>query len=155
MKSQLSRRLILIFVVVLLASDRVARAICKIRSFTLSGAELSFPINYVWRYLDRSVRSRCFAPRNLDGLFCLALLSILGAIVVALPSATGWRNQAALASPSDLFCDCGGEPDCVLGRLVQTFLRNGKMKLWTGGWLRARTDGPRPPDRPPIGWSLS
>ncbi|MHB1959543.1 MAG: queuosine precursor transporter, partial [Acidobacteriaceae bacterium] len=91
--------LTLIFVVVLLISNLVAQKICRIGPLTLSGAELLFPITYIFGDIFTEVYGYAASRRAIwIGFFASALLSVMGAIVVALPPAPGWRNQAAFAT---------------------------------------------------------
>lgn len=77
------------------------------------------------------------------GFFASALLSVMGAIVVALPPAAGWRNQAAFAT---VF---GFIPRLVIASLIAYWAGEftnsyvmAKMKLLTRGrWLWTRTVG--------------
>lgn len=136
--------LILIFVVVLLISNLVAQKICKIGPLTLSGAELLFPITYIFGDIFTEVYGYAASRRAIwTGFFASALLSIMGAIVVALPPAAGWRNQAAFAT---VF---GFIPRLVIASLVAYWAGEftnsyvmAKMKLLTRGrWLWTRTVG--------------
>jgi uncharacterized integral membrane protein (TIGR00697 family) len=91
--------LILIFVVVLLVSNLVAQKICRLGPLTLSGAELLFPITYIFGDIFTEVYGYAASRRAIwMGFFASALLSVMGAIVVALPPAAGWQNQAAFAT---------------------------------------------------------
>ena len=91
--------LTLMFVVVLLISNLVAQKICKIGPLTLSGAELLFPITYIFGDIFTEVYGYAASRRAIwIGFFAPRLLSTMGAIVVALPPAPGWHNQAAFAT---------------------------------------------------------
>ena len=136
--------LTLIFVVVLLISNLVAQKICKIGPLTLSGAELLFPITYIFGDIFTEVYGYAASRRAIwIGFFASALLSIMGAIVVALPPAPGWHNQAAFAT---VF---GFIPRLVVASLIAYWAGEftnsftlAKMKLLTGGrWLWTRTVG--------------
>lgn len=136
--------LTLIFVVVLLISNLVAQKICKIGPLTLSGAELLFPITYIFGDIFTEVYGYAASRRAIwIGFFASALLSIMGAIVVALPAAPGWHNQAAFAT---VF---GFIPRLVVASLIAYWAGEftnsftlAKMKLLTGGrWLWTRTVG--------------
>jgi uncharacterized integral membrane protein (TIGR00697 family) len=136
--------LIHIFVVVLLVSNLVAQKICKIGPLTLSGAELLFPITYIFGDIFTEVYGYAASRRAIwMGFFASALLSAMGAIVVALPSAAGWRNQAAFATVFAFI------PRLVAASLVAYWAGEftnsyvmAKMKLMTRGrWLWTRTVG--------------
>ncbi|MHB8389627.1 MAG: queuosine precursor transporter [Acidobacteriaceae bacterium] len=136
--------LTLIFVVVLLISNLVAQKICRIGPFTLSGAELLFPITYIFGDIFTEVYGYAASRRAIwIGFFASALLSAMGAIVVALPPAPGWRNQAAFAT---VF---GFIPRLVVASLIAYWAGEftnsytlAKMKLLTRGrWLWTRTVG--------------
>lgn len=136
--------LTLIFVVVLLISNLVAQKICRIGPLTLSGAELLFPITYIFGDIFTEVYGYAASRRAIwIGFFASALLSAMGAIVVALPPAPGWRNQAAFAT---VF---GFIPRLVIASLIAYWAGEftnsytlAKMKLFTRGrWLWTRTVG--------------
>jgi len=136
--------LIVIFVVVLLVSNLVAQKICKIGPLTLSGAELLFPITYIFGDIFTEVYGYAASRRAIwMGFFASALLAVMGAIVVALPPAAGWRNQAAFAT---VF---GFIPRLVVASLIAYWAGEftnsfvmAKMKLLTRGrWLWTRTVG--------------
>jgi uncharacterized integral membrane protein (TIGR00697 family) len=136
--------LTLIFVVVLLVSNLVAQKICRIGPLTLSGAELLFPITYIFGDIFTEVYGYAASRRAIwVGFFASALLSVMGAIAVALPPAAGWQNQAAFAT---VF---GFIPRLVAASLVAYWAGEftnsyvmAKMKLMTRGrWLWTRTVG--------------
>ncbi|MGC1782047.1 MAG: queuosine precursor transporter [Acidobacteriaceae bacterium] len=136
--------LTLIFVVVLLVSNLVAQKICRIGPLTLSGAELLFPITYIFGDIFTEVYGYAASRRAIwTGFFASALLSVMGAIIVALPPAPGWRNQAAFAT---VF---GFIPRLVAASLIAYWAGEftnsyvmAKMKLMTQGrWLWTRTVG--------------
>ncbi len=136
--------LTLIFVVVLLISNLVAQKICRIGPLTLSGAELLFPITYIFGDIFTEVYGYAASRRAIwIGFFASTLLSVMGAIVVALPPAQGWHNQAAFAT---VF---GFIPRLVVASLIAYWAGEftnsytlAKMKLLTRGrWLWTRTVG--------------
>jgi hypothetical protein len=136
--------LTLIFVVVLLISNLVAQKICRIGPLTLSGAELLFPITYIFGDIFTEVYGYAASRRAIwIGFFASALLSVMGAIVVALPPAPGWHNQTAFET---VF---GFIPRLVVASLIAYWAGEftnsftlAKMKLLTGGrWLWTRTVG--------------
>jgi uncharacterized integral membrane protein (TIGR00697 family) len=111
---------------------------------TLSGAELLFPITYIFGDIFTEVYGYAASRRAIwIGFFASALLSVMGAIVVALPPAPGWHNQTAFAT---VF---GFIPRLVVASLIAYWAGEftnsftlAKMKLLTRGrWLWTRTVG--------------
>src|ERR1700689_4101026 len=87
------------FVVILLVSNLVAQKICKIGPFAVSGAVLLFPITYIFGDVFTEIYGFAASRRAIWlGFFGTALLYLMGAIVISLPSAPGWRNQQAFAT---------------------------------------------------------
>ena len=136
--------LTILFIVVLLVSNLVAQKLCRIGPLTLSGAQLLFPVTYIFGDIFTEVYGYAASRRAIWlGFFASALLSIMGAIAVALPPAEGWHNQAAFAT---VF---GFIPRLVAASLVAYWAGEftnsytmAKMKVWTGGrWLWTRTVG--------------
>jgi uncharacterized integral membrane protein (TIGR00697 family) len=94
------------FVVILLVSNLVAQKICLIGPFALgrwslgpfavSGAVLLFPITYIFGDVFTEVYGYAASRRAIWlGFFGTALLYVIGAVVIALPPAPGWRNEQA------------------------------------------------------------
>jgi uncharacterized integral membrane protein (TIGR00697 family) len=84
------------FVVVLLVSNLVAQKICQIGPIPISGATLLFPITYIFGDVFTEVYGFAASRRAIWlGFFGTALLYAMGAIVIALPGAPGWKNQQA------------------------------------------------------------
>ncbi len=136
--------LILIFVVVLLVSNLVAQKICRIGPLTLSGAELLFPVTYIFGDIFTEVYGYAASRRAIwMGFFASALLAGMGAVAVALPPAPGWRNQAAFSTVFAFI------PRLVAASLIAYWAGEftnsyvmAKMKLRTRGrWLWTRTVG--------------
>src|SRR5882762_6222269 len=129
------------FVVILLVSNLVAQKICKIGPFTLSGAQLLFPVTYIFGDVFTEVYGYAGSRRAIwDGFGSSALLAVMGMIVVALPPHPDWHNQEAFAV---VF---GFVPRIVAASLVaywagefaNSFVLS-KMKIWTEGkylWMR-------------------
>ena len=97
------------FVVILLVSNLVAQKVCLIGPFAIggwslgpfavSGAVLLFPITYIFGDVFTEVYGYAASRRAIWlGFFGTSLLYVMGAIVIALPSAPGWRNQQAFAT---------------------------------------------------------
>jgi uncharacterized integral membrane protein (TIGR00697 family) len=133
--------LIHIFVIVLMISNLVAPKITQIGPFTLSGAQLLFPITYIFGDIFTEVYGYAGSRRAIwVGFFASALLAVMGMVVVALPPAEGWKNQAAFETVFNFV------PRLVLASLIaywagefaNSFVMS-KMKLLTGGrhlWMR-------------------
>ena len=97
------------FVVILLVSNLVAQKVCligpvgvgrwSVGPFAVSGAVLLFPITYIFGDVFTEVYGFAASRRAIWlGFFGTSLLYLMGAIVIALPSAPGWRNQEAFAT---------------------------------------------------------
>jgi queuosine precursor transporter len=97
------------FVVILLVSNLIAQKICllgpvsvgrwSIGPFAVSGAILLFPITYIFGDVFTEVYGYAASRRAIWlGFFGTALLYVIGAIVIALPSAPGWRNEQAFTT---------------------------------------------------------
>src|ERR1700716_4063368 len=90
--------LTIVFVTVLLVSNLVGQKICRVGHLQLSGAELLFPVTYIFGDIFTEVYGYAASRRAIWlGFLAMALLSIFGAIAVALPPATDWHNQQAFA----------------------------------------------------------
>ncbi|MCU1322767.1 MAG: hypothetical protein JWM43_2416 [Acidobacteriaceae bacterium] len=94
------------FVVIFLVSNLVAQKVCLIGPvslgewslgpFAVSGAVLLFPITYIFGDVFTEVYGFAASRRAIWlGFFGTALLYVMGAAVIALPSAPGWNNQQA------------------------------------------------------------
>ena len=129
------------FVVVLMISNLVAAKITQIGPFTLSGAQLLFPITYIFGDIFTEVYGYAGSRRAIwIGFFASALLAVMGMAVVALPPAPGWENQSAFATVFNFV------PRLVAASLIaywageftNSFIMS-KMKLMTDGrhlWMR-------------------
>jgi len=129
------------FVVILLVSNLVAQKICMIGPFAVTGAVLLFPITYIFGDLFTEVYGFSAWRRAIWlGCFGTALLYLVGEIVIALPAAPGWKNQAAFRV---VF---GFLPRIQAASLIAFWAGDfansytmAKMKLWTNGrklWTR-------------------
>src|ERR1700733_14428699 len=88
--------LVLVFVVVLLVSNLVAQKVCRLGPLTISGAELLFPITYIFGDVFTEVYGYRASRRAIwIGFFASALLSAAGAMAVALPADPRWHKQRA------------------------------------------------------------
>ena len=91
--------LLSIFVVVLLISNLVGQKICAFGPFRISGAQLLFPITYIFGDVFTEVYGYAASRRAIwIGFFASGLLAVMGVIAVALPPAPDWPNQAAFAT---------------------------------------------------------
>ena len=87
------------FVVILLVSNLVAQKVCQIGPFPVSGALLLFPLTYIFGDVFTEVYGFAAARRAIWlGFFGTALLYAVSALVIALPSAPGWKNQQAFST---------------------------------------------------------
>lgn len=139
------------FVVVLLVSNLVAQKICAIGPFTiggvtlgpflLSGAQILFPITYIFGDIFVEVYGYGASRRAIwIGFFSAALLAAMALITTSLPAAPEWKNQDAFEK---VF---GFVPRVLIASLVaywcgefaNAFVMS-KMKLLTKGkhlWTR-------------------
>jgi queuosine precursor transporter len=138
------------FVVILLVSNLVAQKICllgpvsiggwSIGPFAVSGAVLLFPITYIFGDVFTEVYGYAASRRAIWlGFFGTALLYVIGAVVIALPSAPGWRNEQAFATvfgfiprilAASLIAFWAGEFANSYTMARMKLLTNGRM-LWT------------------------
>ena len=117
--------LVLVFVVVLLVSNLVAQKVCRLGPLTISGAELLFPITYIFGDVFTEVYGYQASRRAIwIGFFASALLSAAGAMAVALPADPGWHNQQAF--------------ETVFG-LVPRFVAASLIAYWVGEFANAFT----------------
>jgi len=129
------------FVVILLISNLVAQKLCKIGPFTLSGAQLLFPITYIFGDVFTEVYGYAGSRRAIwIGFGSSGLLALMGIFTVALPPHPDWHNQEAFAL---VF---GFVPRIVVASLIAYWCGEfansfvmAKMKLLTEGkylWMR-------------------
>jgi uncharacterized integral membrane protein (TIGR00697 family) len=87
------------FVVILLVSNLIAQKVCVIGPFAVTGAVVLFPITYIFGDVFTEVYGFAASRRAIWlGFFGTALLYAVAAIIIALPSAPGWKNQQAFAT---------------------------------------------------------
>src|ERR1700716_16220 len=141
------------FIVCLLISNLVAQKICVFGplhlfgqefSFHVSGAQLVFPITYIYGDVFTEVYGYPASRRAIWlGLFASALMALLGKIIVLLPADPEWKNQAAFETVFDFI------PRLVIASLVAFWCGEfansyvmAKMKILTRGrHLWTRTGG--------------
>src|SRR5207248_7267258 len=88
--------LVHIFVVVLLISNLVGQKITAIGPFRISGAQLLFPIAYIFGDVFTEVYGYGASRRAIwIGFGASALLAAMGMFTVWLPPAPGWHGQEA------------------------------------------------------------
>ncbi len=133
--------LLSIFLVVLLISNLVGQKLCAIGPFVVSGANLLFPITYIFGDVFTEVYGYAASRRAIWlGFLANGLLAFMGMLTVWLPPAPGWRNQEAFAT---VF---GQIPLLVVASLIAYWCGEfansftlAKMKLFTSGkhlWTR-------------------
>jgi uncharacterized integral membrane protein (TIGR00697 family) len=135
------------FVCVLLCSNLIGPAkvaqvhLPLIGEFTFGAGVLFFPISYIFGDILTEVYGYALARRVIwSGLTALVFASIMATVVVKLPPAADWHEQAAYES---IF---GQTPRIVLASITAFFCGEfvnsytlAKMKLWTNGnalWTR-------------------
>ena len=130
-----------VFIVVLLISNLVGQKICAFGGLRVSGAQLLFPITYIFGDIFTEVYGYAASRRTIwIGFFASGLMALLGLVVVAMPPAPEWPNQAAFATVFGIV------PRLVVASLIAFWCGEfansyvmAKMKLWTGGrhlWTR-------------------
>ena len=133
-----------IFIVVLLISNLVGQKICAFGPLRVSGAQLLFPITYIFGDVFTEVYGYAASRRTIWlGFFASALMAVMGVIVVALPAAPDWPNQSAFAAVFNFV------PRIIVGSLLAFWCGDfansyvmAKMKLLTKGrYLWTRTVG--------------
>ncbi len=133
--------LLAIFLVVLLISNLVGQKLCKIGPFVISGAQLLFPITYIFGDVFTEVYGYAASRRAIWlGFLANGLLAVMGLITVWLPPAPGWEHQEAFRT---VFYQI---PRLIVASLVAYWCGEftnsytlAKMKLWTNGrmlWTR-------------------
>jgi queuosine precursor transporter len=117
--------LTIIFVVVLVVSNLVGPKMVQVGPFKLSGAELLFPIAYIFGDVFTEVYGYAASRRAIWlGFLAMGLLSVFGEIAVALPPAPDWHNQEAFAT---------------VFRLVPRFAIASLVAYWAGEFTNSYT----------------
>ncbi len=136
--------LLSIFIVVLLISNLVGQKICAFGPFRISGAQLLFPLTYIFGDIFTEVYGYAASRRAIWlGFFASGLMAIMGLITVALPPAPDWHNQQAFATVFNFV------PRIVVASLIAFWAGEfansytlAKMKIFTKGrHLWSRTIG--------------
>lgn len=136
--------LVHIFVVVLLISNLVGSKISAIGPFRISGAQLLFPITYIFGDVFTEVYGYSGSRRAIwIGFFASGLMALMGLVTVHIPPAPDWPNQHAFEVVFNFV------PRMVAASLVAFWCGEfansytlARMKLLTEGrWLWTRTVG--------------
>jgi queuosine precursor transporter len=133
--------LVHVFVVVLLISNLVGAKISAIGGFRVSGAQLLFPITYIFGDIFTEVYGYSGSRRAIwIGFFASGLMALMGLFVVWVPAAPGWGDQAAFET---VFYQV---PRMIVASLIAFWAGEftnsyvlAKMKLLTRGrylWMR-------------------
>ena len=132
------------FVVILLVSNLVGPKICRLGPLLVSGAQLLFPITYIWSDVFTEVYGYAASRRAIWlGFLGMALLAVMGQVAVLLPPAPGWQDQAAFARVFGLVPRFAAASLAAYwaGEFTNSYTL-AKMKIWTGGrhlWSRTVT----------------
>lgn len=136
--------LVHVFVVVLLISNLVGQKITAVGPFRISGAQLFFPVTYIFGDVFTEVYGYGASRRAIwIGFFASGLLAVMGLIAVWLPPAPGWHGQAAFATVFDFVPRLIAASLAAFwcGEFANSFVM-AKMKLLTKGrYLWTRTVG--------------
>ena len=136
--------LVHVYVVVLLISNLVGQKTSAFGPFRVSGAQLLFPITYIFSDIFTEVYGYGASRRAIWIAFMASILmAAMGMFMVWIPPAEGFRNQAAFEA---VF---GAVPRMVAASLLAFWAGEftnsyvlARMKVWTGGrWLWTRTIG--------------
>lgn len=130
-----------IFIVVLLISNLIGSKICAIGPFRIAGAQLLFPITYIFGDIFTEVYGYAGSRRAIWlGFFASGLMAVMGVVVVALPPAPDWPNQKAFEVVFGIV------PRMVAASLIAYWAGEfansyvlARMKVWTKGralWTR-------------------
>lgn len=88
--------LINLFVVALMVSNLVAAKIIAIGDLRVSGAQILFPVTYIFGDVFTEVYGYSASRRAIwTGFVASSVLAVMGLIVVALPPAPEWHDQEA------------------------------------------------------------
>src|ERR1700748_257410 len=125
----------IVFVVVLVISNLVGPKMCQIGPFKLSGAELLFPITYIFGDIFTEVYGYSASRRAIwTGFMASIIMTAFGMFAMWLPPAPEFNDQAAYETifavvprnvAASLLAYWAGE--------FANSLTVAKMKLWTEG----------------------
>jgi uncharacterized integral membrane protein (TIGR00697 family) len=130
-----------LFVATLLISNTTSGKLWQVWEFTLPAGVILFPVSYIFGDILTEVYGYSRSRQVIwTGFAANTLMAVAYCIVIALPPASFWKNQAAFA------LTLGQVPRIVfgslLGYLVGEFANSvvlAKMKIWTQGhhlWTR-------------------
>ncbi|BDC48054.1 transporter [Bryobacterales bacterium F-183] len=133
--------LLTFFVAILLISNVMGQKLCLIWGFSIGGANLLFPVTYIFGDVFTEVYGYAASRRAIWlGFLCSFLMSAIGLILVALPPHPEWKNQEAYAA---IF---GFVPKMVGASLIAYWCGEfansytmARMKVFTSGkhlWMR-------------------
>ncbi len=136
--------LVHVYVVVLLISNLVGQKLSAFGPFRVSGAQLLFPITYIFSDIFTEVYGYAGSRRAIWMAFMAnVLMALMGLFMVWIPAAPEWpaSSQAAFEV---VF---GAVPRMIVASLVAFWAGEftnsyvlARMKVWTGGrWLWTRT----------------
>lgn len=129
------------FVVVLLVANLVAQKLVRVGPVTTSGAVVLFPLTYIFGDIFTEVYGYAAARRAIWlGFFATALMYGVADVVIRLPAAPAFHQQAAFEAvfgilPRIFAASLAG---FWAGEFANSYVM-AKMKLWTGGkklWTR-------------------
>ncbi len=134
--------LVHVFVVILLISNLVGQKVTALGWFRISGAQVFFPITYIFGDVFTEVYGYGASRRAIwIGFMASALLAVLGLFAVWLPPAPEWPHQDAFATVFEFV------PRMIVASLIAFWCGEfansyvmAKMKLLTRGralWSRA------------------
>ena len=129
------------FVAVLLISNIVAPKFIALGPLRFSGAQLLFPLTYIFGDIFTEVYGYAGSRRAIwNGFFASGLLAAISMVIVALPAAPNWPHQAAYETV------LGFMPRLVIGSLIAYWVGEfansfvmARMKVATNGkhlWMR-------------------
>lgn len=136
--------LVHVYVVVLLVSNLVGQKLTAVGPFLVSGAQLLFPITYIFSDIFTEVYGYAGSRRAIWLAFLAnSLMGLMGLFMVWIPAAPSWpaTSQAAFEV---VF---GAVPRMIVASLVAFWAGEftnsyvlARMKVWSGGrWLWTRT----------------
>ncbi|MBI5087275.1 MAG: queuosine precursor transporter [Acidobacteria bacterium] len=136
--------LVVVFVTVLLISNLFGPKICAVGPFRISGAQLLFPITYIFGDIFTEVYGYAGSRRAIWlGFFGSVLMAVMGMVVVWLPAAPDFKDQAAFATVFDFVPRMVAASMAAYwaGEFANSYVL-ARMKVWTGGkQLWSRTIG--------------
>ncbi len=138
--------LVHVYVVVLLVSNLVGQKPTAIGPFIFSGAQLLFPITYIFSDIFTEVYGYGGSRRAIWlGFFASLLMGVFGLFMVWIPPAPGWPADHQRAFEIVFGTAARGILASLAAFWVGEFINSyvmARMKVWTGGrWLWTRTVG--------------